>query len=97
MFMMIGLVLVVGLIALKRHLSVMLGWTLGVAVTIPVFTVSGDITDVTAAGALAGPLVAAVFLAVDMWWTIRRRSAAPGPAAPGAMPPSETPATTTSG
>jgi O-antigen/teichoic acid export membrane protein len=97
MFMMIGLVLVVGLIALKRHLGVMLGWTLGVAVTIPVFTVSGDITDVTAVGALAGPLVAALFLAVDLWWTIRRRSAAPGPAAPGAMPPSETPATTTSG
>ena len=81
MFMMIGFILQAGLIALSRHLSVMIGWALGVIVMIPVFMVSGDIKDVTAAGALSGPLVAAIFLAVDLWWTMHRRSAAPGPAA----------------
>lgn len=87
MFMMIGFVLQAGLIALSRHLSVMIGWALGVAVTIPVFMVSGDIKDVTAAGALAGPLVTAIFLAVDLWWTMYRRSAAPGPTAPSGAEP----------
>jgi O-antigen/teichoic acid export membrane protein len=88
MFMMIGFILQAGLIALNRHLSVMVGWALGVLVTIPVFMVSGDIKDVTAAGAMAGPLVAALFLAVDLWWTMHLRSAAPGPAASsGARPP----------
>jgi O-antigen/teichoic acid export membrane protein len=82
MFMMIGFVLQAGLIALSRHLSVMFGWALGVLVTIPVFMVSGDIKDVTAAGAIAGPLVTALFLAVDLWWTMRRRSAVAGPAGP---------------
>jgi O-antigen/teichoic acid export membrane protein len=82
MFMMIGFVLQAGLIALNRHLSVMVGWALGVVVTIPVFMVSGDIKDVTAAGAMAGPLIAALFLAVDLWWTMHQRSAAPGSATP---------------
>jgi O-antigen/teichoic acid export membrane protein len=87
MFMMIGFVLQAGLIALNRHLSVMIGWTLGVLVTIPVFTFSGDIKDITAAGALVGPLVTVLFLAVDLWLTMRRRSA-PGPATlGGARPP----------
>jgi hypothetical protein len=87
-FMMIAFILQTPLIALSRHLSVMIGWTLGVVVTIPVFTVSGDIKDVTAAGAMAGPLVTALFLAVDLWWTMRRRSAELGPAAPsGARSP----------
>jgi O-antigen/teichoic acid export membrane protein len=79
MFMMIGFILQSGLIALSRHLSVMIGWALGVIVTIPVFMVSGDIKDVTAAAAIAGPLVAALFLAVDLWWTMHLRSAGPGP------------------
>ncbi len=82
MFMMIGFILQAGLIALNRHLSVMIGWALGVVVTIPVFMVSGDIKDVTAAGAIAGPLVAALFLAVDLWWTMHLRSVGPGPATP---------------
>jgi O-antigen/teichoic acid export membrane protein len=82
MFMMIGFILQAGLIALNRHLSVMIGWTLGVVVTIPVFMLPGDIKDVTAAGALAGPLAAALFLAVDLWWTMHQRSAPPAPAAP---------------
>lgn len=85
MFMMIAFILQAGLIAMNRHLSVMIGWALGVVVTIPVFMVSGDIKDVTAAGALVGPLVAALYLAVDLWWTMRRRSAAPIPS--GARPP----------
>ncbi|WP_034265511.1 lipopolysaccharide biosynthesis protein [Actinospica robiniae] len=80
MFMMIGFILQAGLIALNRHLSVMIGWTVGVAVTVPVFAVSnaGDILHVTAAGALIGPLAAALFLAIDLWWTMRRRAAAQG-------------------
>jgi O-antigen/teichoic acid export membrane protein len=82
MFMMIGFILQAGLIALSRHLSVMIGWALGLVVTIPVFTVSGDIKDVTAAAAIVGPLVTALFLAVDLWWTMRRRFAAPSPPAP---------------
>jgi hypothetical protein len=65
----------------------MIGWALGVVVTVPVFMVSGDIKDVTAAGALAGPLVAALFLAVDLWWTMNRLSAAPGRAAPSGAEP----------
>ena len=88
MFIMIAFILQAGLIALNRHLSVMVGWVLGVVVTIPVFMVSANIKDVTATGAIVGPLVAALFLAVDLWWTMRLRSAAPGPAAPsGARPP----------
>jgi O-antigen/teichoic acid export membrane protein len=75
MFMMICFTLQAGLIALNRHLSVMIGWALGVVVTIPVFMVSGDIKDVTAAGAIAGPLAAALFLAVDLWWTMLRSAA----------------------
>jgi O-antigen/teichoic acid export membrane protein len=81
MFMMIGFILQAGLIALNRHLSVMIGWALGVAVTVPVFAISGDILHITATGALIGPLAAALFLAVDLWWTMRRRAAAPGPEA----------------
>jgi O-antigen/teichoic acid export membrane protein len=87
MFMMIAFILQAGLIAMNRHLSVMVGWALGVVVTIPIFMVAGDIKDVTAAGALVGPLVAALFLAVDLWWTMRRRSGAPGPAAPARARP----------
>jgi O-antigen/teichoic acid export membrane protein len=87
MFMMIGFILQAGLIAMSRHLSVMIGWTLGVVVTIFVFMVPGDIKDVTAAGAMAGPLVTALFLAADLWWTMRRRSAAPGAAASGGVRP----------
>ena len=80
MFMMVGFILQAGLIAFSRHLSVMIGWTLGVAVTVPVFTVSShsDILRITAAGALIGPLAAALFLAIDLWWTLRRRDAAQG-------------------
>jgi O-antigen/teichoic acid export membrane protein len=87
MFVMIGFILQAGLIALSRHLSVMIGWALGLVVTIPVFMVSGDIKDVTAAAAIVGPLVTALFLAVDLWWTMYRRSAAPSPPAPSGAEP----------
>jgi O-antigen/teichoic acid export membrane protein len=81
MFMMIAMILQPGLIAMNRHKSVMIGWSLGVVATLPVFMFSGDgnILDVTAAGALVGPLVTAVFLAVDLWWSMRRRAAATPP------------------
>jgi O-antigen/teichoic acid export membrane protein len=77
MFIMIGFILQAALIALSRHLSVMTGWALGVAVTIPVFMVAGDIKNVTAAAAIAGPLVTVLFLAADLWWTMRRRATSP--------------------
>jgi O-antigen/teichoic acid export membrane protein len=74
LFMMVGLLLQSALIALGRHKMVLLAWSLGVAVTIPVFLLSDSILTTTAATAVAGPLVAAVLMAVDMQWatTVRR-------------------------
>lgn len=96
MFIMVAFILQAGLIAMNRHKSVMLGWGLGVAVTIPIFALSSSnssILDVTAAGALAGPLVTAVFLAADLWWSMHHR--APATRTPAADPnPTGTAATT---
>ncbi|HET9169735.1 MAG TPA: hypothetical protein VFN97_09870 [Actinospica sp.] len=76
MFMMIAMILQPGLIAMNRHKSVMIGWSLGVVATLPVFMIKGDILHITATAAIVGPLVTAVFLAVDLWWSMRRRAAA---------------------
>jgi O-antigen/teichoic acid export membrane protein len=79
MFIMVAFILQAGLIAMNRHKSVMLGWGLGVAVTIPIFALSSgnsSILDVTAAGALAGPLVTALFLAADLWWSMHHHAPA---------------------
>lgn len=76
MFTMIAMILQPGLIAMNRHKSVMIGWSLGVVATLPIFTVNGDILHITAAGALIGPLVTALFLAADLWWSMRRPAAA---------------------
>jgi hypothetical protein len=76
MFTMIAMILQPGLIAMNRHKSVMIGWSLGVVATLPIFTINGDILNVTAAGALIGPLVTAIFLAADLWWSMRRPAAA---------------------
>ena len=84
MFLMVAFILQAGLIAMNRHRSVMIGWGLGVLVTIPIFALHGDILYVTAAGAAAGPLVTALFLAADLWWSMRGH----GPARPAA--PAET-------
>jgi len=79
--MMVSFILQAGLIAMNRHVSVMIGWALGVVVTLPIFIVPSniDITYITAAGALAGPAFTAVFLAADLWWSMRRRAAAIDP------------------
>ena len=77
MFTMIAMILQPGLIAMNRHKSVMIGWSLGVVATLPIFTINGEILRITAAGALVGPLVTALFLAADLWWTMRRRPATP--------------------
>lgn len=88
MFIMVAFILQAGLIAMNRHRSVMIGWGLGVAVTIPIFALSGNINIlyITAAGAAAGPLVTALFLAADLWWSMRghgpARRAAPAETAP---------------
>ena len=82
MFMMIAMILQPGLIAMNRHKSVMIGWSLGVVVTLPVFAISGDtlgILGMTALAALVGPLATAIFLALDLWWSMRRRAATPTP------------------
>ncbi|HWG25432.1 hypothetical protein [Actinospica sp.] len=79
MFMMIAMILQPGLIAMNRHKSVMIGWSLGVVVTLPVFAISGNVLGIlgmTALAALVGPLATAVFLAVDLWWSMRRRASA---------------------
>jgi O-antigen/teichoic acid export membrane protein len=76
MFTMIAMILQPGLIAMNRHKSVMIGWSLGVVATLPIFTISGAILRITAAGALIGPLVTAIFLAADLWWSMRRPAAA---------------------
>ena len=82
--LMVGFILQAGLIAMNRHISVMIGWGLGVVVTVPVFTVPGShsILDVTAVGALAGPAVTALFLAIDLWWSMRPGAPIPHPAQP---------------
>ncbi|HTJ68675.1 MAG TPA: hypothetical protein VL551_14160 [Actinospica sp.] len=79
MFMMIAMILQPGLIAMNRHKSVMVGWSLGVVATLPIFTINGPPLEITAAGALVGPLVTAVFLAADLWWSMRHRAATPPP------------------
>ena len=76
MFTMIAMILQPGLIAMNRHKSVMIGWSLGVVATLPIFTINGDPLPITAAGALVGPLVTAIFLAADLWWTMRHRATA---------------------
>jgi O-antigen/teichoic acid export membrane protein len=83
MFIMVAFILQAGLIAMNRHKSVMLGWGLGVAATIPIFAFSASnssILHVTAAGALAGPLVTALFLAADLWWSMHHHAPLTRPA-----------------
>lgn len=91
MFTMIAMILQPGLIAMNRHRSVLIGWSLGVVVTIPIFAFNGDILGITAAAALIGPFCTALFLAVDLWWSMRSRGAAPTQIAA----PSPDPATST--
>jgi len=95
MFTMIAMILQPGLIAMNRHKSVMIGWSLGVVATLPIFTINGDILHITAAGALIGPLVTAIFLAVDLWWSMRRRATTPTPLDTHSPNPNPDPATST--
>jgi O-antigen/teichoic acid export membrane protein len=97
MFMMIAMILQPALIAMNRHKSVMIGWSLGVVATLPVFifTSDGNILTITAIGALVGPLVTAVFLAVDLWWSMRRPPAATPTAPDQSHSPNPDPATST--
>jgi O-antigen/teichoic acid export membrane protein len=71
LFTMLGYVLQSALIALSRHASVLIGWGLGVATTVPLLTALGNSLHVIALAAVVGPAVTAVFLAVDCWWSSR--------------------------
>lgn len=95
MFMMIAMILQPGLIAMNRHKSVMIGWTLGIVATVPVFLVHADILKVTAAGAIVGPLVTSIFLAIDLWWSMRHRAAATPTPRDTSSSPDPDPATST--
>ncbi|MBR7827364.1 hypothetical protein KDK95_13685 [Actinospica sp. MGRD01-02] len=95
MFMMIAMILQPGLIAMNRHKSVMIGWTLGIVATVPVFLVNGDILKVTAVGAIVGPLVTSIFLAIDLWWSMRHRAAATPAPLDTSSSPDPDPATST--
>jgi O-antigen/teichoic acid export membrane protein len=95
MFMMIAMILQPGLIAMNRHKSVMIGWTLGFVVSVPVLLINGDILKVTAAGAIVGPLVTSIFLAIDLWWSMRHRAAATPAPRDTSSSPDPDPATST--
>jgi O-antigen/teichoic acid export membrane protein len=87
-FLMIGFILQASLIAMNRHMSVMIGWGLGLVATVPIFAVpvfmgSGDILRITAVGALAGPAATAVFLAADLLGAMRHGPVVPAPSQPG--------------
>ena len=84
LFIMLGFVLQAALIALSRHTSVMIGWCLGVATTVPMLTAGGNPLHVIALAAVVGPAVTAIFLAADCWWSSRAGAAlAAAPASPG--------------
>lgn len=77
---MVGFILQAALVAMDRHVMVLIAWAAGAAVTVPVFMLGDGLLRATAMAGVIGPFVAMLIMAVEAWLRTRggNREAADG-------------------
>jgi O-antigen/teichoic acid export membrane protein len=80
LFLLVANVLQSALIALNRQQTVLYGWILGVLVMGGMFLLPFDVLTTAAVAAMAGPLVTALMMALDVLRSTRPQPAGPAPA-----------------
>jgi O-antigen/teichoic acid export membrane protein len=70
-FVMVGFILQAALVAMDRHVIVLIAWAAGAAVTVPVFLLGEGLLRTTALAGVIGPFVAMLVMAADAWLRTR--------------------------
>jgi hypothetical protein len=70
-FMMVGFILQAALVAMDRHVVVLIAWAVGAVVTVPVFLAGEGLFRTTALAGVIGPFVAMLVMAVEVWLRTR--------------------------
>lgn len=70
-FVMVGFILQAALVAMDRHVVVLVAWAVGAIVTVPVFLLGEGLLRTTAMAGVVGPFVAMSIMAVEAWLRTR--------------------------
>ena len=76
-FIMVGMIIQSTLLAIERHFVVLIAWTAGVVVTVPVFLIGHSLLATTGVAAIVGPFVAMVIMGFDAWLHTRGADGVP--------------------